>query len=67
MTLLGYQQTKGNKIVPLPVTPAKVFTGPVVVLVNSGTAGMPELVASALQNGGAKLVGSDDVRSGLGH
>jgi carboxyl-terminal processing protease len=58
VTTLGYQVTKGDKITPISVTPAKAVAGPVVVLINGGTAHVAELLASALRDGGAKLIGS---------
>lgn len=56
--LLGYEVTKGNKISPIPITPAKAVLGPVEVLINGGTANAGELAASALQGAGAKLIGT---------
>ena len=54
---LGYLETKGKKVQPLTVTPDSPLTCPIVVLINSGTANTAELLASALQSKGAKLVG----------
>ena len=55
---LGYLETKGKKIQPLTVTPDSPVVCPIVVLVNGGTANTAELLASALQSKGAKLVGA---------
>ena len=55
---IGYLETKGKKIQPISVTPDSPIAYPVVVLVNGGTANTAELLASALQSKGAKLVGS---------
>ena len=55
---LGYLETKGKKIQPISVTPDAPIAYPIVVLVNGGTANTAELLASALQSKGAKLVGS---------
>lgn len=57
--LLGYEITKGGKVSPIPITSAKTIIGPVEVLIGGGTANVAELVASALQGAGAKLIGSD--------
>ena len=54
---LGYLETKGKKVQPLIVTPDSPLTCPIVVLINNGTANTAELLASALQSKGAKLVG----------
>ena len=55
---LGYVETKGKKVTPIAVTPGQALTCPIAVLVNAGTANTAELLASALQSKGAKLVGS---------
>ncbi len=55
---LGYVETKGKKVQPISVASGTAITYPVVVLVNGGTANTAELLASALQSKGAKLVGS---------
>ncbi len=55
---LGYLETKGKKLQPIAVTPDSPVAYPIVVLVNGGTANTAELLASALQSKGAKLVGS---------
>ncbi len=55
---LGYLETKGKKVQPIAVTPDSAIVCPIVVLVNGGTANTAELLASALQSKGAKLVGS---------
>ena len=55
---LGFLETKGSKVQPIAVTPGAAVVCPVVVLVNGGTANTAELLASALQSKGAKLVGS---------
>ena len=43
---------------PIAITSAQAVTYPVSVLINGGTANTAELLASALQSKGAKLVGS---------
>lgn len=55
---LGYIETKGKKISPIPVTSTSVISCPVAVLVNRGTANTAELLAAALQARGARLVGT---------
>ena len=59
--ILGILQKSHNRRSPvnIPTSPAKdVWSGPVVVLVNDGTAKMPEVLASALKDHGvARLVG----------
>ena len=55
---LGERVTKGQKIAPIAVAPASTVTCPVTVLVNGGTANAAELLAAALQSGGAKLLGA---------
>lgn len=55
---LGSRVTKGQKVSPIAVSPANTVTCPVSVLVNGGTANAAELLAAALQSGGAKLIGS---------
>lgn len=55
---LGERVTKGRKITPIAVTPASAVTCPITVLVNGGTANAAELLAAALQSGGAKLIGA---------
>jgi carboxyl-terminal processing protease len=55
---LGYLETKGKKVQPISDTPSAAVSCPIVVLVNGGTANTAELLASALQSKGAKLVGS---------
>lgn len=55
---LGYVESKGKKVTPIVVTPGAPLAAPVVVLVNGGTANTAELLASALQSKGAKLVGT---------
>ena len=55
---LGYLETKGKKVQPILVTPDANAVYPISVLVNEGTAGAAELLATALQTKGAKLVGS---------
>ncbi len=55
---LGYIETKGKKVSPISITPASPVSCPIVVLVNRGTANTAELLASALQARGARLVGS---------
>ncbi len=55
---LGYVESKGKKVTPIVVTPGAATSAPLVVLVNGGTANTAELLASALQSKGAKLVGT---------
>ena len=55
---LGYIETKGKKVSPISITPASPVSCPIAVLVNRGTANTAELLASALQARGARLVGS---------
>lgn len=55
---LGSRVTKGQKVTPIAVSPASTVTCPVSVLVNGGTANAAELLAAALQSGGAKLIGA---------
>ena len=55
---LGYVETKGKKVQPIFVASGAAVTCPVAVLVNGGTASTAELLASALQSHGAKLIGS---------
>lgn len=55
---LGYLETKGKKVQSVAITPDSPISYPVAVLVNGGTANTAELLASALQAKGAKLVGS---------
>ncbi len=55
---LGYVETKGKKIQTVAITPGTKVTCPVAVLVNGGTANTAEMLAAALQSGGAKLVGT---------
>ena len=55
---LGFLETKGKKVQMLAVSPTSPVVCPVAVLVNGGTANTAELLASALQSKGAKLVGS---------
>lgn len=56
--VLGYVQTKGKKVEPITLAADSRVTCPVAVLVNAGTDGTAELLASALQSKGAKLVGA---------
>jgi len=56
---LGYIETKGKKISPILITPASPVACPVAVLINRGTANTAELLASALQARGARLIGSE--------
>ena len=58
LSSLGYVETKGKKSAPIVVTAGQALTCPIAVLVNRGTANTAELLASALQSKGAKLVGS---------
>ena len=55
---LGYIETKGKKVQPIALTANAPITCPLAVLVNGGTDNTAELLAAALQSGGAKLVGS---------
>jgi len=55
---LGYVETKGKKVSPIIITPSSPVSCPVAVLVNRGTANTAELLASALQARGARLIGS---------
>ena len=55
---LGYVETKGKKIQTIAITPSTKVTCPIAVLVNGGTANTAEMLAAALQSGGAKLVGT---------
>ncbi len=55
---LGFVVTKGKRTAPITITPSAPIACPVVVLINGGTANTAELLASALQSRGAKLVGS---------
>lgn len=54
---LGYIEAKGKKVQPISVTSDASAVYPISVLVNQGTAGTAELLATALQSKGAKLVG----------
>lgn len=55
---LGYVETKGKKVQPIPLTADAPITYPIAVLVNGGTDNSAELLAAALQSKGAKLIGS---------
>ena len=55
---LGYVETKGKKVQPIPIAADAPVSYPVVVLVNQGTANTAELLAATLQSKGVKLVGS---------
>ncbi|MGI4790558.1 MAG: S41 family peptidase [Janthinobacterium lividum] len=55
---LGYIETKGKKVEPIPVTVGTALTCPITVLVNGGTANTAELLAATLQHQGATLIGS---------
>ena len=55
----GYVETKGKKIQTVAITPGTKVTCPIAVLVNGGTANTAEMLAAALQSGGAKLVGTN--------
>ena len=56
--VLGYVQTKGKKVEPIALVADSHVTCPIAVLVNAGTDNTAELLASALQSKGAKLVGT---------
>lgn len=56
-TTLGYIETKGKKLQPIPITADAPVAYPIVVLINQGTANTAELLAATLQSKGAKLVG----------
>jgi len=58
MTTLGLRLGKGLQTTPIAVRPARAINGPLVVLVDGGTEGPAELLASALKAGGAKLIGT---------
>ena len=55
---LGYVETKGKKVQTVAIMPGTKVTCPIAVLVNGGTANTAEMLAAALQSGGAKLVGT---------
>ena len=55
---LGYVETKGQKIQTVAIAPGTKVTCPIAVLVNGGTANTAEMLAAALQSGGAKLIGT---------
>ncbi len=55
---LGLRLGKGLQTTPIAVRPARAINGPLVVLVDGGTEGPAELLASALKAGGAKLIGT---------
>jgi len=55
---LGLRLGKGLQTTPIAVHPARAISGPLVVLVDGGTEGPAELLASALKASGAKLVGT---------
>ncbi len=55
---LGSVERQGKTETAIGVTPARKITCPVIVLVNGGTANTSELLASALQAQGIKLVGT---------
>lgn len=57
-TSLGLRLGKGLRMTPIAVHPARAISGPLVVLVDGGTEGPAELLASALKAGGAKLIGT---------
>jgi len=58
VTSLGLRLGKGLQTVPIAVRPARAISGPLVVLVDGGTEGPAELLASALKASGAKLIGT---------
>ncbi len=58
ITSLGLRLGKGLQTTPIAVRPARAINGPLVVLVDGGTEGPAELLASALKAGGAKLIGT---------
>lgn len=58
LTSLGLRLGRGLQTTPIAVRPARAISGPLVVLVDGGTEGPAELLASALKASGAKLVGT---------